>query len=48
MLYKGLKSLNKLNIVEEVKRLVVVKTLAPISDFDFFKIPLNPIVEAAF
>jgi hypothetical protein len=48
MLYKGFKSLNKLNIVEEVKRLAIAKALAPNSDFNFLKIPLNPIIKAIF
>jgi hypothetical protein len=48
MLYKGLKSLNKLNIVKEVKRVVIAKALVLINNFNFFKIPLNLIVEAAF
>jgi hypothetical protein len=48
MLYRGLKSLNKLNIVEKAKRLVITKALAPTNDFNFPKISLNPIIEAAF
>jgi hypothetical protein len=35
-------------MVEEAERVVMAKVLAPISDFNFPKIPLNPIVEAAF
>jgi hypothetical protein len=48
MLYKGFKSLNKLNIVEKVERLVMAKVLTLINNFDFLKILLNPIIEAAF
>jgi hypothetical protein len=48
MLYKGLKSLNKLNIVKEAKRVIVAKVLVFISNFNFLKILLNPIIEAAF
>jgi hypothetical protein len=48
MLYKGLKSLNKLDIVKEAKRLAMAKALAPINNFNFSKIPLNLIVKAAF
>jgi hypothetical protein len=48
ILYKGLKSLNKLNIVKEVKRSVIAKALVPINDFNFPKIPLNPIIKATF
>jgi hypothetical protein len=48
MLYRGLKSLNKLNIVKEVERLVIAKALVSISNFNFPKILLNPIVEAIF
>jgi hypothetical protein len=48
MLYKGLKSLNKLNITKEVERLVMAKVLVPISDFNFPKILLNLIIKAAF
>jgi hypothetical protein len=48
MLYKGFKSLNKLNIVKEVKRVVVAKVLVFTYNFNFFKILLNPIVKAAF
>jgi hypothetical protein len=48
MLYKGFKSLDKLDIVEEAERLVMATALAPTNNFDFFKILLNLIVEAAF
>jgi hypothetical protein len=48
ILHKGLKSLNKLDIAKEVKRLAMAKALAPISNFNFLKILLNPIIEAAF
>jgi hypothetical protein len=48
MLYKGLKSLDKLNAAEEVERLAIAKALVPTNAFNFLKIPLNPIIEAAF
>jgi hypothetical protein len=48
ILYKGLKSLNKLNIVKEAERVVIAKALVPISNFNFPKILLNSIIEAAF
>jgi hypothetical protein len=48
MLYRGLKSLDKLNIAEEAERVAIAKVFNPISGFVFFKIPLNLIKEAAF
>jgi hypothetical protein len=48
MLHKGLKSLNKLNAVKEVKRVVITKALVLINNFNFLKILLNPIVKATF
>jgi hypothetical protein len=48
MLYKGLKSLNKLNIVKKAKRVIIAKVLIPINNFNFLKIPLNLIIKAAF
>jgi hypothetical protein len=48
MLYKGLKSLNKLNTIKEVKRVIIAKTLALISNFNFPKILLNSIIKATF
>jgi hypothetical protein len=48
MLHKGLKSLNKLDIVKKAERLTIAKALAPINNFNFLKILLNPIVEAIF
>jgi hypothetical protein len=48
ILYRGLKSLNKLNAVKEVKRLAIAKALVLTNDFNFLKILLNPIVEAVF
>jgi hypothetical protein len=48
ILYKGLKSLNKLNIVKEGERVIVAKTLVSINNFNFFKILLNLIIKAAF
>jgi hypothetical protein len=48
MLYKGLKSLDKLNTTEEAKRVAMAKVLVLINNFNFLKILLNPIVKAAF
>jgi hypothetical protein len=48
MLYKGLKSLNKLNIAKEAKRVVIAKALVLINNFNFLKILLNLIVKATF
>jgi hypothetical protein len=48
MLYKGFKSLNKLDIVKEAERVVMAKVLVSINNFNFLKILLNLIVEAAF
>jgi hypothetical protein len=47
-LYKGLKSLNKLDIIEEAKGLAMAKALAFTNNFNFPKILLNPIIKAAF
>jgi hypothetical protein len=48
ILYKGFKSLNKLNIIKEAKRVVMAKALILINNFNFFKILLNSIIKAAF
>jgi hypothetical protein len=48
MLCRGLKSLNKLNIVKKVERVAIVKVLVSTSNFNFLKILLNPIVKATF
>ena len=48
MLYKSLKSLNKLNTAKEVKRVIIAKTLIPTNNFNFLKIPLKSIIKAAF
>jgi hypothetical protein len=48
MLYKGLKSLNKLNIVKEAEKVIIAKALVPINNFNFPKILLNSIIKAAF
>jgi hypothetical protein len=37
MLYKGFKSLNKLNTAEEAERVVMAKTLALINNFNFLR-----------
>ena len=48
MLYKGLRTLNKLDIVEEVERVATAKIIISISDFNFSKILLDPIKAEAF
>jgi hypothetical protein len=48
MLYKGLKSLDKLNIVKKAKRVAIAKALILTNNFNFFKILLNLIVKATF
>ena len=48
MLCRGLRTLNELDVVEEVERVVAAKVTVLISDFDFPKIPLNPIKAEAF
>jgi hypothetical protein len=48
MLYKGLKSLDKLDIVEEAERVTAAKITVLISDFNFSEIPLNSIKAEAF
>jgi hypothetical protein len=35
-------------MAKEVKRVVMAKALIPINNFNFFKIPLNLIIKAAF
>jgi hypothetical protein len=48
MLYKGLKTLDKLNIAEETERVVMAKIPILINNFNFLKILLNLIKEATF
>jgi hypothetical protein len=48
MLYKGLKSLNELNIIKEAERVAMAKVFVSINNFNFPKILLNSIKEAAF
>jgi hypothetical protein len=48
MLYRGLKSLDELNIIEEAERVTIAKITIPISDFDFPEILLDPIKAKAF
>jgi hypothetical protein len=48
MLYRGLRTLNKLDIVEEAERVAVAKITIPISDFNFPEILLNLIKAKAF
>jgi hypothetical protein len=48
MLYKGLKSLNKLNIIKEVKRVAITNNNLLINNLYFLKILLNLIKVFAF
>jgi hypothetical protein len=48
MLRRGLKSLDELDAVEEVERVVMAKIIIPISDFDFSEILLDSIKVEAF
>jgi hypothetical protein len=48
MLYRGLRTLNELDIVEEVERVAVAKITVSISDFDFPEILLDPVKAEAF
>jgi hypothetical protein len=48
MLYRGLRTLNKLNTIEEVKKMAAAKVTVSTSDFNFPEIPLNPIKIKAF
>jgi hypothetical protein len=48
MLYKGFKSLDKLDIIKEAERVIIAKVLIPTNDFNFLKILLNSIIKATF
>jgi hypothetical protein len=48
MLYKGLRTLNKLNTIKELKRVIIAKIIIFINNFDFSKILLNSIKAEAF
>jgi hypothetical protein len=48
MLYKGLRTLNKLDVVEEVKKVAIVKIIVSINNFDFSKILLDLVKVEAF
>jgi hypothetical protein len=48
MLYKGLKALNKLDIIKEVKRVVMANTNLFINNLYFLKILLNLAKMATF
>jgi hypothetical protein len=48
MLYKGLKTLDKLDAAEEAKRVIIAKVSVFISGFNFPKILLNSIKAKAF
>jgi hypothetical protein len=48
MLYRGLRTLDKLDIIKEAERVTTAKITISISDFDFPEILLNPIKAEAF
>ena len=48
ILYRGLRTLNKLDIREEVERVAIAKITILINNFDFPKILLDPIKAEAF
>ena len=48
MLYRGLKSLDELDITEEAERVAIARITIPINNFDFPKILLNSIKVEAF
>jgi hypothetical protein len=48
MLYRGLRTLNELDVVEKIEKVAAAKITISISDFDFPKIPLNLIKAEAF
>jgi hypothetical protein len=48
MLYRGLKSLNELNIIEEIERVAMAKITVSTSDFNFPEISLDPVEVKAF
>jgi hypothetical protein len=48
MLYRGLRTLNKLDIIEEAERVVIAKITISINNFNFPKILLDSIKAEAF
>jgi hypothetical protein len=48
MLYRGLRTLNKLDAVEEAERVAATKITIPTSNFDFPEILLDPVEAEAF
>ena len=48
MLCKGLRTLDKLDVVEEVERVATAKITISTSDFDFPEILLDPVKAEAF
>jgi hypothetical protein len=48
MLYRGLRTLNELDVVEEVERVAAAKITVSTSDFNFPEIPLDPVEVEAF
>jgi hypothetical protein len=48
MLYRGLKSLNKLNVIEEAKRVVITNTTLFINNLYFPKILLDLVKVSTF
>jgi hypothetical protein len=48
MLHRGLKSLDKLDIVEEAERVAIVKITISSNNFNFSEILLDPVKMEAF
>jgi hypothetical protein len=48
MLCRGLKSLNKLDIIEKAERVVIAKIIVSINNFNFPEILLDPVKAEAF
>jgi hypothetical protein len=48
MLHRGLRTLDELDVIEEAERVAAAKIIVSTSDFDFPKIPLDPVEAEAF
>jgi hypothetical protein len=48
ILYRGLRTLNELDVVEEAERVAMAKIIVSISNFDFLEVLLDPIKAKAF
>jgi hypothetical protein len=48
MLYKGLRTLNELDVIKEAERVAIAKITVSTSDFNFPEILLDPIKAKAF